>query len=1617
MSNDDGSEDVNDFLKRIRELGDQRDREDEERTRKLEEEIIQGRKEREARRAERARSLSPTKDSTSNAPTPRLMRSTVNTSMHASNISTGNIPQLPHHSEQRVQDISHPSEAMSESPSHNDTQFETGMPQPPPKPSIQSNPSPTAAMAPSRSNTLSWQQRPSSRGSPSKSRPLSMLAPEHSAARSPRASVEPTPIVDTSMSRNEITKSLGAKDPAFFKQTEDRGTTSAAYRRNQVETTLAPEFGAMRLPGFSSETSRETSIEQDKTLSPPGNTRSVSPSREGSVRSAFSSVDRYSGSASLTSHGGIRSPLPSMTSQRFEPPTSDATSSLGGDPESATTGSRTLAMSPSQGRIAPERLERSNSPTKGLGGFVQSAMLKRSDSVNKRWSAQAGPGLSRGNSVASNRSGYDGSLAAIGGMGPPRELRGSLSRETSPIANSRPTSSHSNLAFTTITKPQGNDDQSATDVKTNVSDQRDNSPGKRTPPLRGEPELSEIREEQTSSDKIAPMSPSKKWSPTKSSWLENAINKPDSPKPKVHPPQQPSWMNDLNKAKQERGSVDLGTTGKFKEINTAGLMRSPPVGGLSKPSPAGGLPGFGAPITAKPKVENADQMSPPSDMRDTPKAEGNLEIVTSSLAVPIPDVSGAKPEPKAVPISNSPSAKSSPGKAQRTFSASNKPKPETPPKKDFKSNLRPSKVTVTKETSEEPEFKNVFGKLKRTQTQNYKAPDELKDNIMRGKADLNVTGGPKKTERRDEFKESILKKREGMKAGLPSASTTLTSVSSRGKDQETPLPEALARRQGLTRTASSLSSKVGASSEPAGPPILDSMRSEEVESDTIPLEKPPSAPSALDDEPKANNRLAGGFNAALVGIISRGPSPMAKKDGPGSRGPKETEALAHSASNDRNVPDSGPQLIHVTKSRARGPKRRPPTTTQQSSINDSSVLSSNQIAVQTNTTKDTTEMDGPSIRATISAPRLAEARPLASISINHRKVSQPSSPRKPSTSVDLPGEVKQPSPKPVMDEFPSIASKTSPQPKPKPSMSPETIKPRKSSTSAGQALPSRSVRSPEVPRALRNPSAHLPDENKPQSEESLSKSSIKQAMAGWQQAPVAQQNGLRSHIKPFTREEEKAALEKAGLQSTIFKDPVGLGINAAESKPQLPSISNRNLPASPPASPKSPKSPPLPGKKPASIANRVASSNLASASSPRSASSVSPTTQASRVLQDFFGQSPSLKTRISIDTQSCISSRSSHHGPDRIKTLRKQIFELGNDGKLLPVPSHQEHILYEENLYLCTHVFGSLNGTRTTEVYLWCGDGVSTSAVEDAQLFCRKVAKENNGKLIILRQGKETANFFQSLGGIVITRRGSSARANSAPAYMLCGRRHVGQIAFDEVNLAPSSLCSGFPYIVSNPSGKLYLWKGRGSGADELGCARLIGMDIGLTGEIEEIDDGREPSPFWEAFPNNREEGVPGGEAERHWPLKASCEKYATRLFSIEVEAPRPKSSSSFLWGRRGSAETTADDSGAMTTVVAEIAPYAQSDLETEGIHVLDAFFEIYVLVPSNPKSLLPTFRAACEFAQEYGILVASAEDRPFVPVSHVVLGKQGVPEGVRHAFRKWDDGKYGAKQQQQQAM
>ena len=76
----------------------------------------------------------------------------------------------------------------------------------------------------------------------------------------------------------------------------------------------------------------------------------------------------------------------------------------------------------------------------------------------------------------------------------------------------------------------------------------------------------------------------------------------------------------------------------------------------------------------------------------------------------------------------------------------------------------------------------------------------------------------------------------------------------------------------------------------------------------------------------------------------------------------------------------------------------------------------------------------------------------------------------------------------------------------------------------------------------------------------------------------------------------------------------------------------------------------------------------------------------------------------------------------------------------------------------------------------------------------------------------------------------------------------------------------------------------------------------------------------------------------------------------------------------------------------------------------------------ANPHSLIPqqltsstrivgplsagkaqAFAAAMLFAQDYGILAASVQDRPFVPISRIVV--RGIPREVKAAFRGcWEE-------------
>ena len=1377
-----------------------------------------------------------------------------------------------------------------------------------------------------------------------------MFASEKRVSIDPRVAVERTPAIDGNMSRNQISQSLGSKDPAWFKQTQDRGLGSAAFRRNQDDSSdTAPLIGTKPLPGMSRESTADL---ENRPSSASDFGRSTSPPREGSIRGLSRLGHKYSSSASLASAGSIGSPLPTMNSQRFDPP-SGTSSSIGENSSIAPT----LAMSPSQGRLSPEHLNRPASPTKGLGGFVQSAMLKRSDSVSKRWSAQAGPNLSRGNSIASNRNGYEGARYPMGGITSLRDsMPSSRSREHSTETSSRPGSSHSSATLI-----QGQIDNERTSGSTPLASIKSGSlEDEVLETARVDSKSSPLKQNENEKKMSPPASPSKKWSPTKASWLENAINKPDTPKVMSPAPQQPAWMAEINRAKQQRANTDSSKGGHLTRGPTSRLVHSPPSSARHKLAGVSGLPdSFNASGSAEARVESPERANQRGESSKTTNDNNDPRESTSPHS-PLLE-SGMKANSPGKSPADEKSADWLPGKKRESQLDSRtqspkaaKPKPETPPNFDFKSRLKSRQASGQAKSKDEPEFKNVFGNLKRTQTQNYKAPNELKDNIMRGKAGLAMTGNPKRTERKDEFKESILKKKEGMV--VPSASTRITSASSTHQE----LPEAIARRQGLTKSESSLSKD---STEPAGEPTkveaLSKPQNLRERPNPVPPEKPSSATADWEEDSAPKDSLGGEFTSSLAGMLQRGPLAMANSGKPSIARSFSSDKNLHSQGvpNDEEASAVGPRLQHATKARARGPKRRLPTASEHYATTDTSPSQREpqlKLSVAESWSVESTQSTKPSVLPhSLSKPK---PRPLSNITHhnnNNRKTSQPSSPRKPSTTITHSSGSETSSPT-SQSHGKELQNKVPPIVKDKPILSPKDTKAPITLMSASTPLPVTPLKRPATQEPLDVTSGLAREQERRESAPSEAvrpMPSVKGAAGPWRQTPL-QPSENRSLVKLPTRKDEEAAQEEAGLRwKSAAIGPIGLGIETPSVGPK-PSV-DRNLPS--PVTPSS-KFPPLPGRKPASIVDWVVSTNQ----SPQAFIAIPspPVIQSTELSQDHllgvsdllanvFDEHPSFKSNIHVDTQAVLNSCSYSDCSLKIKTLRKQIVEITDNGKSVPVPSHQEHILFEGSLYLCIHVFGTLTGTRTTEVYLWCGDSVPSSSIEDAQLFAKKAAKDNNGKLIVLKQGKETPNFFQALGGIVITRRGSSSRPESSggttATYILCGRQHVGQIAFDELDFSPRTLCSGFPYIVSTRSGKLYLWKGSGSGADELGCARLIGMDLGLTGEIEEIDEGQEPDAFWQCFPGEERNDIAAkGESTWHWRLKPSCEKYTTRLYRTDVEAPRPKSGSGFMqWGRRGSAP--ADTNAGTMAQIREITPFAQSDLMDDGVFVLDAFFEIFM--------------------------------------------------------------------------
>ncbi|KAI1282318.1 hypothetical protein F5Y07DRAFT_352135 [Xylaria sp. FL0933] len=1489
------SEDVSRFLSQVKELGERRIEEDEARSRELEEKILQDRKERQARRRERARSISPQKSSPTNTPPPP---------------SQSNDSHRPERLDLVASPVLHPPSS-PQSQSAPEVEENNMAPAAPPSTSpSKENESPVDAEikpnhppSPTRNGTigrgLSWQRRPNSQASDrSRSRPLSVVAAENATRSSNSVSEQDTPA--DNLSRDQIASALSSKDPSWFRQTADRGANSAAYRRNQVEDkeTVDPSSAQSQLPGMSRSTSG------------------------GSFRN---------GDTSLMESTALRSTVTSPThlsdAQRLIPPPN-----VQSDVDSA--GETRGPFSPPLGRTSPTRAERPVSPTKGMGGFVQSAMMKRSESVSKRWNVQSPTGLQRADPTSSNRNSYDPTSRTD--TNPKARPTSVLMRGTS-TEQSRPGSSDGKKED----RPASTNSAASKLDGTTSPEPQTQEPGRITPPV----------------------SPSKtmdprRWSPQKSSWLESALNKPESPKPKASqpPPSQPAWMAEIQKAKAQKAGNPVTESHKppavshKHQVSIGGLMRSsaPGVntttvgrGGLHRPSPS--LTSINAPLANAKSVETQS----PTLGSAKSRSESTSEV------------------------------------KQETLPSTTKAKPATPPKKDFRANLKHrSPPTAASAGSGEVEFKNVFGNLRKTTTQNYVPPDELKSNITRGKAGLAVTNGPQKSERVDEFKEAIKAKKKDFQAAQAEGRSVPrnNSVSS-----EKSIPEGLLKRAELGRSNTIKRDSVtsGVSETDSRRPSIVSQRDSRTGSFAGKIERfstlekrasftesqssKPEAQGAGAESPVARklpiSRPAGGstdqasessgavripgkiggsalanrFNPALASLISRGP-PATSGAGGNSGGAKASSS--NTEAND-NEAGSGSKLTHMTKNRARGPKRKAPTTSStppaattdlkssttrpswmKDSIKqlDSTIQSRPKTITPVSTPKSVTEFTSP-IEASITRPK-PENKIHEQIAAFTTQGQQPTGktsdePQHTSPPPPSPGKLKMNRMSRFMDVAPA-ADTGSRSEHTKPLETPQKTRsfPDKTSTQNAEEKPqprSASLNKPKVP--LPAPLSLTPKD----------KSSV-------------------SETQPSAIESESKAAAPLGPRP--LPNPPASAASYSSNTPTRP------LPTEPKPSPQSLPSPGL-------------MSPSATVSPLRSPAKQS--LDSSNMLREFFG-SDRPQRNYRVDAAELLMQRP-NLAPSNIKTLSAQLFQFSADGKKQPVPAHHERTLFEHEMYLCTHSFNDETGRKTLEVYFWAGDEVPESVVEDAVVFVTREARSFGGKLIRLKQGKETSEFLQALGGIVIIHRGSSNKFDSLAPHMLCGRRFHGHVVFDEVDFASSALCSGFPYIIAQ-GGRCYLWKGKGSDVDELSCARLIGMDYALSGEMEEVEESREPSKFWDLFDGANRFG-----SADHWRLKPNYDRYCSRLFLSDATSRQQ---------------------------ITEVSTFSQADLLPTNIYVIDAFFELYIVVGSRAQSQYASFHNALDFAQEYAILASSMEDRPHVPVSTVVL--EGIPRDMKSVFRKWQD-------------
>ncbi|KAI0320894.1 hypothetical protein OF83DRAFT_1168897 [Amylostereum chailletii] len=294
-------------------------------------------------------------------------------------------------------------------------------------------------------------------------------------------------------------------------------------------------------------------------------------------------------------------------------------------------------------------------------------------------------------------------------------------------------------------------------------------------------------------------------------------------------------------------------------------------------------------------------------------------------------------------------------------------------------------------------------------------------------------------------------------------------------------------------------------------------------------------------------------------------------------------------------------------------------------------------------------------------------------------------------------------------------------------------------------------------------------------------------------------------------------------------------------------------------------------------------------------------------------------------------------------------------------------IFYENEVLAVVHRFKSKsNGLVTTKVWGWRGKQSTAGDLEQQKLS--GMARRYGSPLIDSVQCSEPPELVRALGGRLAIRQGSRSHWSSENTTMHLVRTVDGNIFIDEHDLSIANLCSGFSYCITL-LGSSYVWYGRGSLNEEreaaLAYARLLTTDDASVVELVE-GESDDDEMFWMML------------GDREY---AKADYWKWRPNSRDLYDPR-------VWCVDNSKGNTP-----LTRVTSISATRLQS-----SVFVIDCTWELFVLVGKDARGQRQDIRIALAAAR--AVAERLSPMRPFTPPVHAIVLPSRIPAELRFHFR-----------------